>query len=41
MIILFLDTPDKDKCQRAFEVHKCSYGKDPEVSITIFHLRKL
>nr|AGI37362.1 general odorant-binding protein 3 [Cnaphalocrocis medinalis] len=26
-----LDTPDKDKCQRAFDVHKCSYGKDPEM----------
>nr|QEE82705.1 odorant binding protein 6 [Conogethes pinicolalis] len=25
-----LDTPDKDKCQRAFDVHKCSYGKDPD-----------
>ncbi|CAH0592408.1 unnamed protein product [Chrysodeixis includens] len=24
-----LDTPDKDKCQRAFDVHKCSYDKDP------------
>ncbi|XP_073957738.1 general odorant-binding protein 83a-like [Choristoneura fumiferana] len=24
-----LDTPDKDKCQRAFDVHKCSYEKDP------------
>ncbi|XP_049878071.1 general odorant-binding protein 83a-like [Pectinophora gossypiella] len=24
-----LDTPDKDKCQRAFDVHKCSYNKDP------------
>uniref|UniRef100_A0A1V1WBY8 Odorant binding protein 18 n=1 Tax=Mythimna separata TaxID=271217 RepID=A0A1V1WBY8_MYTSE len=26
-----LDTPDKDKCQRAFEVHRCSYGKDPDL----------
>ncbi|XP_028037187.1 general odorant-binding protein 83a-like isoform X2 [Bombyx mandarina] len=25
-----LDTPDKDKCERAFEVHKCSYEKDPD-----------
>ncbi|KAL0851221.1 hypothetical protein ABMA28_007065 [Loxostege sticticalis] len=25
-----LDTPDKDKCQRAFDVHKCSYDKDPD-----------
>nr|AFD34173.1 odorant binding protein 5 [Argyresthia conjugella] len=25
-----LDTPDKDKCQRAFDVHKCSYEKDPD-----------
>nr|QLI62026.1 odorant-binding protein 23 [Streltzoviella insularis] len=24
-----LDTEDKDKCQRAFDVHKCSYEKDP------------
>ncbi|CAB3239931.1 unnamed protein product [Arctia plantaginis] len=27
-----LDTPDKDKCQGAFDVHKCSYEKDPDVS---------
>ncbi|CAH1639679.1 unnamed protein product [Spodoptera littoralis] len=26
-----LDTPDKDRCQRAFEVHKCSYEKDPDL----------
>ncbi|CAG9117719.1 hypothetical protein JYU34_003528 [Plutella xylostella] len=26
-----LDTPDKDKCQRAFDVHKCSYEKDPDL----------
>ncbi|XP_047985436.1 general odorant-binding protein 83a-like [Leguminivora glycinivorella] len=26
-----LDTPDKDKCQRAFDVHKCSYSKDPDL----------
>nr|QCF41927.1 odorant binding protein [Athetis dissimilis] len=26
-----LDTPDKDKCQRAFEVHRCSYEKDPDL----------
>ncbi|XP_068626352.1 general odorant-binding protein 83a-like [Battus philenor] len=25
-----LDTPDKDKHQRIFEVHKCSYEKDPD-----------
>nr|UVB79200.1 odorant-binding protein 10 [Heortia vitessoides] len=25
-----LDTPDKDKCQRAFDVHKCSYDRDPD-----------
>nr|QGN03644.1 putative odorant binding protein 10 [Conopomorpha sinensis] len=25
-----LDTKDKDKCQRAFDVHKCSYEKDPD-----------
>nr|AGM38609.1 odorant binding protein [Chilo suppressalis] len=25
-----LDTPEKSKCQRAFDVHKCSYSKDPE-----------
>ncbi|XP_014356166.1 general odorant-binding protein 83a-like [Papilio machaon] len=24
-----LDTPDKDKYQRVFDVHKCSYEKDP------------
>ncbi|XP_050666317.1 general odorant-binding protein 83a-like [Leptidea sinapis] len=24
-----LDTPDKDKCQRAFDVHQCSYKQDP------------
>ncbi|XP_026319965.1 general odorant-binding protein 83a-like isoform X2 [Hyposmocoma kahamanoa] len=26
-----LDTPDKDKCQRAFDVHKCSYEKNPDL----------
>ncbi|XP_053619309.1 general odorant-binding protein 83a [Plodia interpunctella] len=25
-----LDTNDKNKCQRAFDVHKCSYDKDPD-----------
>nr|AAL60413.1 antennal binding protein 3 [Manduca sexta] len=25
-----LDTPEKDKCQRSFDVHKCTYEKDPE-----------
>ncbi|XP_045527911.1 general odorant-binding protein 83a-like [Pieris brassicae] len=24
-----LDTKDKNKCQRAFDVHKCSYERDP------------
>ncbi|CAH2102598.1 unnamed protein product [Euphydryas editha] len=24
-----LDMPDKNKCQRAFDVHKCSYAQDP------------
>ncbi|XP_047512703.1 general odorant-binding protein 83a-like [Pieris napi] len=24
-----LDTKDKNKCQRAFDVHKCSYDRDP------------
>lgn len=28
---LFTDTKDKDKCQRAFDGHKCSYEKDPDV----------
>ncbi|KAJ8736403.1 hypothetical protein PYW08_007059 [Mythimna loreyi] len=27
----YLDTPDKDKCQRAFDVHKCSFEKDPDL----------
>ncbi|CAG4978972.1 unnamed protein product [Parnassius apollo] len=26
-----MDTPDKDKCQRVFDVHKCSYQKDPDL----------
>nr|WHU27540.1 odorant binding protein 21 [Heliconius charithonia] len=25
-----LDTPNKNKCQRAFDVHKCSYDTDPK-----------
>ncbi|GBP55848.1 General odorant-binding protein 83a [Eumeta japonica] len=25
-----LDTPEKDICQRAFDVHKCAYRQDPE-----------
>ncbi|KAJ2947832.1 hypothetical protein O0L34_g9619 [Tuta absoluta] len=25
-----LDTPEKDKCQKTFDVHKCSYDKDPD-----------
>nr|CAJ2313453.1 Odorant-binding protein 23 [Metisa plana] len=27
----YLDTPDKDICQRAFDVHKCAHGQDPEL----------
>ncbi|KAL4702951.1 hypothetical protein ACJJTC_008729, partial [Scirpophaga incertulas] len=26
----YLDTADKDRCQSAFDVHKCSYTKDPD-----------
>ncbi|VVD00451.1 unnamed protein product [Leptidea sinapis] len=26
---LMINTPDKDKCQRAFDVHQCSYKQDP------------
>ncbi|CAK1601962.1 unnamed protein product [Parnassius mnemosyne] len=33
-----MDTPDKDKCQRVFDVHKCSYQNDPDVS---FYLIKM
>nr|ALS03857.1 odorant-binding protein 9 [Ectropis obliqua] len=25
------DAPGKDKCQSAFDVHKCSYQKDPDL----------
>ncbi|XP_038207751.1 pheromone-binding protein-related protein 6-like [Zerene cesonia] len=38
-----LDTKDKDKCQRAFDVHQCSYKQDPDVSFlykSIKHMKK-